>query len=478
MPYRRDTISAATLAVVAVLLAGCGGNPLIPSLPDENRTPVDPERFELLARFVHISDAHVVDEESPGRLSPFAGLSRSAWRPQESYSIQLLDGTIRAVNKLHATRHRFDFLVHTGDSCDNAQLNELQWFVGTFDGGEIDPLSGLDNRTEVPDPQLDQHATFVAQGLYRQGVHGTSPTIPWYSVIGNHDRFGGGIFPIIYDLYDVRISPLPLEDRIGFFAPKYLDPVGRLSWTTLSPAQPGPPFGLTIPRPVQANPDRRFITDGDYVTAHLASSGEPPGHGFSAEHPNQTWYSVSPKPGLRLIALNSSTPREEIPTLVYADGAISPEQRTFLIAELEKAQAAGEIVIIASHHPSALLQPSIGTSLTPGAFRQLLDRFDNVKLHIAGHTHSNVVLNHGGYAEVVTGSIIDFPQRGRVIELWRPRGRSPLEADGAPVELRYWYFSYYDEVFQPGQTYEQLFRDEHEALRQRAAELSGIAPPD
>jgi 3',5'-cyclic AMP phosphodiesterase CpdA len=439
---------------------------------------VDQERYRLLARFVHISDAQIVDEESPGRLAFVAGLSGSAWRRQEAYSVHLLDGMIRTVNKIHEAQRRIDFLIHTGDACDNAQYNELQWFVKTFDGGEIDPLTGPDDRTpnQKPPPFLDPHRPFVAQGLYQQGVHGEAPTIPWYTVVGNHDRYGLGVFPIIEDAFDVLIAPLPLDDsRIGFFAPKYLDPIGRLSWALITPALPGPPVGLTIPRFIEPNPDRRYFTPTEFVRAHLESLTQPPGHGFDAAAPNQTWYSAAPVDGLRLIVLNSSTPMFEIPTLAYQEGAISREQRSFLESELEKAQEAGEIVIVATHHPSGSLEPAYGTALAPASFRDILNQYPNVKLHVAGHWHSDAVIDRGGYKEFVTGSIIDSPQRGRIIEIWRA---GTAEADEFDVQVRYWSFSHLENIRPRDKNDVDLFVDELMPLRREAAEFAGVQPPD
>jgi hypothetical protein len=391
---------------------------------------------------------------------------------------------IRTVNKMHEAEHRFDFLIHTGDACDNAQLNELQWFVGTFDGAEIDPLSGPDDRTpnQKPPVHLDPHRPFTAQGLYRQGVHGDAPTIPWYSAVGNHDRYGVGVFPIIEDAFDVLISPLPLDSRPGFFAPKYLDPIGRLTWGLITPANPGPPVELTIPRFVTPNPDRRFFVPSEFVRAHLESTSEPPGHGFDAAEPTRTWYSVSPVPGLRLIVLNSSTPIFEVPTLTYSEGAISQAQRDFLEIELRAAREASEVTIVATHHPSGALEPVYGTALTPASFRSVLSGFANVKLHLAGHWHANSVVDRGAYTEMVTGSILDPPQEGRIIEIWRARPEFSEGAD-APlgefdVELRYWSFSHLQTVRPRDKNDADLFVDEMFGIRHEAAVFAGVAPPE
>lgn len=460
--------------LLLVATCGCGSDV---AFQNEDRSPVDQERYELLARLVHISDAQIVDEESPGRLAFLAGLNGSVWRPQEAYSIHLLDGMIRTVNKIHEAERRIDFLIHTGDACDNVQLNELRWFVQTFDGGAIDPLTGTDDRTanQKPPRHLDPHLPFMAQGLYRQGVHGDAPTIPWYSVVGNHDRFALGVFPIIEDVYDVLIAPLPADDsRIGIFAPQYLDPTGKLTWALVTPALPGPPLDLTIPREIVPNPVRRFYTPREFVMAHVASSSDPPGHGFDADEPDRTWYSVVPVEGLRLIVLDSSTPAFLIPTLTFHDGAISQEQRTFLTNELERAQEAGEVTIVATHHPSGFLEPIYGTAFRPASWREFLNGFENVKLHLAGHWHEDFIANRGGYTEMIVSSIIDPPQTGRIIEIWRARDRAAARFD---VQVRYWSFSHLEHVAPRDKNDADLFFDELMALRREAAEFAGVLPP-
>ncbi len=472
LSWRGPTWRACQALLVALAMcAGCGGLPGQP-LPNEATQPVDTERFELLTRFVHISDAQIMDEESPGRLTAAATLaehfSATTWRSYEAYSTQLLDGMVRTVNKLHVARGRIDFLVHTGDATDNAQLNELEWFITVFDGGNINPRSGPDDRPagQVPQALLDPHHPFEAQGLYRHGVHGDAATIRWYSLLGNHDRFASGVFPITTNILGQRRSPLPLGDRIGLFLPRELNPVGSIGFAPITPARPGPPPELSTPVFVQANSRRRFITDRVFVDAHLSGISKPAGHGFSASNPERTWYSVSPRPGVRLIALNSATPLTEEPALAYPEGAISLPQLAFLKEQLRTAQRRGEIVIVATHHPSEALEPVYGTSLTAAAMIDLLNDYRCVKFHLAGHLHTNMVIDRGGYREIVTGSVLDAPQQGRVIEIWQA---------GDDVALRYQMFSHLDEIDAADEEHAALFADPLMPLRRTAAGLAGVS---
>ena len=453
---------------LALVCMGCGGVPG-QTLPDESTAPIDPARFELVARFAHLSDAQILDEESPARLATFADLSMSAWRPQEAYTTQLLDGAVRAVNKTHAYGETIHFAVHTGDALDNAQFNELQWFMTCMNGGLVDPRSGPDDRNPatLPSPLLDPHHPFEAQGLYRNGVHGDRATIPWYAVFGNHDRYAVGVFPIIVDNRGHATTPLPANIRLPLFFPASLDPTGSLSWGLITPGNPGPPIVPLLPVSITADADRRYISTGEWIAAHLDSTGTPPGHGFNEDAPERTWFSAAVAPGVRLISLNTSDAIIEQPRLVHSEGAISFQQLLFLRNELRAAETRGDVVIVATHHPSLSLDITLGTALTAATMIDLLNSYPSVKLHIAGHWHSHAAFDRGGYAELVTGSLVDAPQQGRVVELWRDR------ADPGRIELRYRFLSHLDEI-EPLDGSIPRLDDPMLPMRRIAAELAGV----
>lgn len=446
-----------------VLLVGCGALPGTP-LPSEDTTPVDESRYTLVARFAHISDSQIVDEESPARLVTFSALTRSAWRPYEAYSTQLLDGTIRAINRVHAAGETIEFVIHTGDATDNRQRNEVDWYLTAMNGGPINPRSGPDDRaaSDLPPADLDPHHPFVAQGLYRQGIHGPLASVPWYGVLGNHDHFAVGVFPIVEDLLGGRTSPLPPDDRIGLFYPKALDPTGSTAYGPITPAHPGPPPAINIPQRIEPREERQYVTIAEMLEAYRSPGGSPPGHGF-ADTGSHTWYSTSPVPGLRLIVLDSSTPIVELPAAIYSEGAISEVQRDFLERELTEADDRGDLAIVATHHPSSSLAFSYGTSLLPSDLVSLLNRHPSVALHLCGHTHAHSAFDRGTYVEITTGSTLDWPQQGRVIELWR-----------APdaTELRYRFFSHLDDLPPLDGLHSGLLEDPLRALREEAAALA------
>ena len=102
----------ALLCLVLLLLSpGCAPDLDLPDvlLPARASEPADRAGWTLVARIAQISDLHIMDEESPARFAGAHDITSSAWRPYESYSTQLLDGTIRAINRIHASGRTIDF---------------------------------------------------------------------------------------------------------------------------------------------------------------------------------------------------------------------------------------------------------------------------------------------------------------------------------------------------------------------------------
>jgi 3',5'-cyclic AMP phosphodiesterase CpdA len=473
---RRDFLKAAGALGVTTLL-GCDqpdGGLILPAR-DSASVAAD---LRLLARFAHVTDTHVMDEESPARFAGAHDVVRAAWRSYEAYSTQLYDGILRAVNRIHAAGRGVDFLLHTGDGCDNVQGNELAWFARLMDGGTLDPRSGPDDRPpgSRPPAELDPHALFSAQGLYRQGVHGDLATIPWYGLFGNHDVRAIGVFPIVTDLAGHRTAPLPLPWRPGTRLPLELDPTANFACGRVTPAAPGPPALFGPPVPVVANPARAYF-DRDGLFSAVAQT-DAPERGLRAATAGTTWYSVSPPPGLRLIGLDTTQPAVLIAGGIYSEGALSRIQLDYLRAELAAACAADEIVIVVTHHPSAELMSFAGTEVQPDELRDVLRSCPRVVLHLCGHNHRHRVTDRGGYLEIETCSTLDLPQEGRLLELW--------QGAAGQITIRYEVFSHLDDALPPlGEDPLRGLRlqaqalargDKRALLRQQRRDPSGVDP--
>ncbi|HET7758715.1 MAG TPA: metallophosphoesterase [Gaiellaceae bacterium] len=410
------------LALLAVLvLAGCGGgapgSTLHATFRDRNgdgvleRSGGEPfvDRTELapaskpvqrLALFAQLTDAHVVDEESPARLevldrrgAPFT----SAFRPQEALSGQVLDATVRSLNALHPQA-----VVETGDLIDNDQLNELDEALAILKGGRVDPNSGGPGYQGVqaasnpdpyyyrPDVDPPRHPGLPAQA--ERPFEAAGLKAPWYPVVGNHDLLvQGNLAPTAEtnaiatgDRKLIALSPAALEAVRGL----------RLSQGAVAQLLR---FGLPgSSKLVAADPRRRELTAAEVLAALRRASG----HGGSGPLLDYT-FDVGKVRGIVLDTIRRD---------VGSGGLVRPSQLRWLAREL---QAAGsKPVVLFTHTPL--------TSAVGGAQAlALLDRDPHVVAAVHGDTHRNEIRPRGHYWLIGTSSLADYPQQARAFELDR-----------------------------------------------------------
>ena len=193
-------------------------------------------RLRGITCFVHVTDLHVLDAQSPARMdfldrladsdSPYAPTLRrvGSYRPQEPLTYHVVEAMARAVRAVHSgplTGRAPDFAVSTGDATDNAQGNELRSYLALLDGGvTVLPDSGrstafdgsaaadrYDPRYWYPDGPPPGCAADRRSDLFGfprvPGLHdacrlpfaATGLGLPWYAGYGNHDLLLGGVIP-------------------------------------------------------------------------------------------------------------------------------------------------------------------------------------------------------------------------------------------------------------------------------------------
>ncbi len=370
------------------------GEPVLPRTLDDSEPPAPGPAPKLLARFVHLADTQLSDDESPARLANFDLAARGAFRPQEGHLCRMLNAAVRTVNRIHADSP-IDFVLLGGDNTDNAQHNELEWFMGILDGAPSVECDSAEDNDPVPGPDNDPKDPFGPVAL----------DVPWRWVTGNHDLLRQGTWPIA----DFKNEPLSSNATGG----------------TRDYALPGSPI---VTGPVIPDPARAFIPEAEQLE-RLADAAD--GHGIGADvlALGRAFYTfdVADTP-LRIFVISTAAATGGSKGLIRQadiDAIIEPA--------LQTAASEDRLVIITSHHRSASLadgvEPGLGVgqefadALTPAEWVDYLGGHDHVIMHLAAHSHVMHVeaqqpLGGHAYWEVASPALADFPNQLRLLEVW------------------------------------------------------------
>lgn len=470
-----------------------------------------------LVYFGQLSDFQLADEESPARVEIIDPLStplglpfEAAWRPWEALEPQISDAMVRQVNRFAATSpvadgggaHRaMDLTIDTGDSADSQQLNETLWVRTLLEGGTLNPNSGVDKKTyshplcpNLLVPGAAEAARYTGIQDYDdyfegpfpefydpdspQGPHVAWPKypglmdraqgaftaagldVPSYVAFGNHDALvqGNAAANAAYEQVATGclkpIGPVSNPENATGLLESLLDPA-RLLASLLSE-----PWNTIV---VPGDPKRRFVSKKQYKDI-FKSGAQADGHGFDFVDPAQEtaskgaagYYAWSPTPGMRFVALDTVAEAGTIVTPTgnsTSDGNIDDPQFQWLRGQLQAATAAGQLVVLFSHHapeslvadapdelaPFCLLDDSHGHDVNPGCDLDprssqpirlqadavaLLHEFPNAIAWVAGHSHDNVVnpfpspSGPGGFWSIRVAAEADWPQQSRLLEVF------------------------------------------------------------
>ncbi|MDY6820862.1 MAG: metallophosphoesterase [Deferribacterota bacterium] len=357
-----------------------------------NTTVINSKPIKLID-FAHLTDVHIVDEGNPLRFEElkllgidepiFARLDsiiQTISRNQDPYSALLWDETVRSINKQHSLEP-MDFLIATGDHTDTDLENELRWFIEIADG-------------YISNDYFDR--TGKKEMAYVNPI-GLDRTLPWYAAIGNHDVMYQGV--INNELFLGKLLGIVTSNdkNINSDTRKLI-------------------YRLSISAP------EMLLNPNECIDLYKSSISLPLGHGFAnMPPPNEGYYSFTPKPFIHCIVLNTANyyAKGEIPKETFSEGILDRKQFNWMISEIENNY--DKLCIIFSHHPPTSWL-GILSDISPKEFENTLSSYENVIVHICGHTHDNSIQairsNNGGYWLITTSSIIDFPQEWRRLTIY------------------------------------------------------------
>jgi metallophosphoesterase (TIGR03767 family) len=408
----------------------------------------------------HLADLHVCDSQSPARAEfldryadddaptkqdvPYVG----SYRAQDCMTVQVAEAMVRSINSVSAGPiggAPLDWAITTGDVVDNAQANEVGWYLGLLEGGRVAPDSGSPEHYEGvndnefwdesywhPEPlpgRADRphrlHGFPDAPGLLeaiRAPFDASGLSIPWLAVHGNHDQMIQGTIPALGPFADAgaesrKAIGLP-EDWSTDAIVRFCRDVDSCQLDALAL------WELMRFRPITPDPKRRVLARNEFIAAHFGPRSRPAGHGFSASAMNtgRAYYRFD---HAQVTVLVLDTVNE----FGGWQGSLDPDQLAWLEQELVEADRERRYVVLASHHPLATLTNSAVAD--PGDRRVLADELSlvlkghpSLVLWLNGHTHCHTVTAHAdpsgsSWWEVTAASLVDFPQQGRIVELLR-----------------------------------------------------------
>lgn len=436
-----------------------------------------------LAGFKQVSDVHVVDSESPGRVEFFdqCSFGSSAYRPQESLSTQVGESMIRALNQIDsgpAIGADLDFAISTGDNIDNNQRNELNWFIDLMNGEMITPNSGAttyDGYTQVDTPEAlpDEILDLAVQPFQASGIG------PWYAVLGNHDQLVQGNLPA-----STTFRFLVTQSKKVFIDPATYFTEDRCP-ASIADAEAAffEVYFSDAAREVPADFSRIFVGHEDIVNTYAEADGQPRGHGLANAPSDPVLSDGEDKETAGYYAFNVANKIRGISmdTVSYAttsEGILNDSQFDWVESQLKKnsrvyytkagkrrvnPNARNKLFIIYSHHSSKTInhpgrfpdatEEQLAAMLPQHCFtrsaadgcgkgeglRDLLQRYPNVIAWVNGHEHNNRVTGfpapkgeaaERSFWEINTAAHIDWPQQSRILEVAYKSG-----ANGKPGSI-------------------------------------------
>ena len=388
---------------------------------------------QVLACIAHLTDLHVTDVQSPAR---FEFVNREyadprfrellpMHRPQEALNEHAIAAMIRALNEITASPVAgapLDLAIMSGDAIDNAQWNELATSMALLGGGQVLADSGGERYEGVQSPGWPDDFFWKPDGavtgedLMREaygfphmpGVleralrpfQSPGLRVPRLGCHGNHEEVSQGVG---------IVTPALAAAMVGFHKPFRLpEGLDRDAAVEIFVRRPEA-FMAGTDLPVTPDAHRRPFTRGEFIDL------------TAGDREDRSMYYVHDTPAVRFVVLDT------VCTAGGADGCIDEDQVRWLERRLQEVR--DRPVVITSHHTLDTLgnkRRAAGSRyIDVDELLEVVHEAGNVVLWLNGHIHANVIRprpdpreNGGGFWEVTTCSLVDWPCQARVVELF------------------------------------------------------------
>lgn len=399
-------------------------------------------RGECLLALALMSDVQVLDSASPARCEwvcqwaadPLWQPLQPMHRPYEALTHWALAAHVDRLRRDPVGpfgARPYDLALSLGDNIDNAQHNELAVFLAILAGGRarLSAYGGVQDASSelgpgpwpfwcpdaavadrwkplgypaVPDFLARASAELVSAGL----------GFAWTSVPGNHDLMRQGTA-----LPEPEIEAIAVGSAKMLRRPDGLDPNDPLAFFVAQPAA----FSIGATRHIEPQLGRRALSRREWIAAHLAGGAA----GYGADNLAQASLdAVIDTEHVRIILLDTNHPAGDF------QGSVGSAQLQWLEQRLAEVDAEpGRLAVLASHHGAVSLTNRRGDDpqrQQAGALTAVLHRHPGLVAWLVGHRHLHDITPHpgqnGGFWEIATASLIDWPSQTRAVEFLRHAG--------------------------------------------------------
>lgn len=411
--------------------------------------PLGPVKKSLI-NLIHITDTHICDAQSPARVeyldryadphhpaSSIVGTLIGTYRAHEILTTQVLESAVQAINRIDlapVTKTAISAVLITGDLTDNAQSNELDWLTTLLLGGKLRADSGAKDKWEGVGGEFyspffwNPHGTPKGErndfprDLYgfptipellhaiRQPFYSSGLKYPFLAVHGNHDALLQGT---VVPNEELRESVTSDEKIFELSDEEALQALSKVS--EQGPAAYPSPIAPKV-MTVSADESRDFLSPIEW---NINFYREDEDNGISSQHlGSDRKYWRKDYESITILALDTVNP------FGGWQGSIDQEQFNWLKEQVE--QIKDKYIVITSHHPIQ----DIYNGYSPSARRVLGAEIESYLISkpaviawICGHTHRHRIAYFGpditrGFYQIETSSLIDWPQQGRIIEIF------------------------------------------------------------